>query len=166
MRTLNCSRKFNRLSHSIKRKWDVYFPSLSLVIRVGKAGWARWRPVVNVASDMCYVVFWTHWKLKSFCRKVIMKTSNPEAIPKEVHTCLIWRRQTAGEWGNCSQESEGQMEAGLNLLGMAPDVRTGTNQQCENEMRAHNLVAMQPCISLIFVKHASGKSRRNFFFCQ
>ena len=44
------------------------------------------------------------------------------------------------------------MEAGLNLLGMAPDVRTGTNQQCENEMRAHNLVAMQPCISLIFVK--------------
>ena len=56
------------------------------------------------------------------------------------------------------------MEAGLNLLGMAPDVRTGTNQQCENEMRAHNLVAMQPCISLIFVKHASGKSRRNFFF--
>lgn len=47
---------------------------------------------------------------------------------------------------------------------MAPDVRTGTNQQCENEMRAHNLVAMQACISLIFVKHVSGKSRRNFFF--
>ena len=58
------------------------------------------------------------------------------------------------------------MEAGLNLLGMAPDVRTGTNQQCENEMRAHNLVAMQACISLISVKHASGKSGRNFFFCQ
>lgn len=61
VKTLNCSRKFKTLIHSIKGTRVVYFPLTHLVSshRVGKTGWARWLPDINVVSSICSVVFHT-----------------------------------------------------------------------------------------------------------
>lgn len=91
-------------------------------------------------------------------RKVIMKMTNLEAIPNKGCAYLILRREERLREDGVAvfkYLKVSHMETGLNLFCMAPDVRTGTNQQSQS--KACGLVIWQPCkpVSLQYLLNMS-----------